>query len=127
MTDHADFVDRWRSFWAAPDPDRVAELTHPEMEMTYPGSSGPARGLEPWRDRIAGMLARFPDLTLEPTAFACNDEGLAFISWRGTATVGGVRRSWEGIDRMRLLDGLVVESLVAFDTAPFAAVGSTAE
>jgi hypothetical protein len=111
-----EFVDRWAGFWTAPDPARVADLAAPGIELRYPGLSEPLHGVEAWRDRVASIVERLPDIRLTVTDHATTGD-LCFISWRGTATVGGHPISWEGIDRMRLRDGLVVDSLVAFDTA----------
>ena len=61
-------------------------------------------------------MQRFPDVRLTVTGHATADD-LCFISWHGTATAAGHPLAWEGIDRMRLRDGLVVDSMVAFDTA----------
>ncbi|GLZ80705.1 hypothetical protein Afil01_55120 [Actinorhabdospora filicis] len=109
------FVARWRAFWAAPSPERVGALSHPDIAMRFPGAEGEARGVDVWRARVAGVLERFPDLVLEPTGFARAEGGYAFISWRATATVDGRPLQWEGIDRMAFTDGLVSESLVVFD------------
>ncbi|MFI5897011.1 nuclear transport factor 2 family protein [Actinoplanes sp. NPDC051513] len=111
-----DFVDRWAGFWSAPDPARVDDLAAPEIELRYPGLAEPLRGVEAWRDRVASIVDRFPDIRLTVTDHAAAGD-LCFVSWRGNATVNGKSLSWEGIDRMRLRDGLVVDSLVAFDTA----------
>ncbi|MBB4698031.1 nuclear transport factor 2 family protein [Paractinoplanes abujensis] len=112
----ADFVDRWAAFWAAPDPARVGDLAATDIELRYPGLPEPLRGVEAWRARVASIVQRFPDVRLTVTAHATADD-LCFVSWRGTATAAGNPITWEGIDRMRLRDGLVVDSLVAFDTA----------
>ncbi|GAA2464524.1 nuclear transport factor 2 family protein [Winogradskya humida] len=111
-----DFVDRWAAFWSSPDPARVGELAAPGIELRYPGLPEPLRGIEAWRERVAAIVGRFPDVRLAVTAYAMVDD-LCFVSWRGTATAAGQSIAWEGIDRMRLHGGLVVESLVAFDTA----------
>ncbi|MEU4238588.1 nuclear transport factor 2 family protein [Actinoplanes sp. NPDC026619] len=68
-----------------------------------------------WRDRVATIVGRFPDVRLAVTAYARVDD-LCFVSWNGTATAAGTPITWDGIDRMRLRNGLVVDSLVAFDT-----------
>ncbi|GIG71335.1 nuclear transport factor 2 family protein [Phytomonospora endophytica] len=120
MSHHDAFLANWRTFWADPSPERAGTLAHPELVMSFPGQAAPISGVDGWRERVAGLLARFPDLRLEPTHAASNDEGYMFISWRGTATLAGEVRTFEGVDRMLLVDGLVKETLVAFDTAVFA-------
>ncbi|MFF5208390.1 nuclear transport factor 2 family protein [Streptosporangium sp. NPDC000396] len=111
-----DFVTRWAAFWNAPDPARLDTLTDPDIVLRWPGQPEPIRGRQAWSAQVAGALQRFPDLRLEVTGHAFNDD-LSFISWRATATANGEVISWEGIDRMRLKNGVVVDSMVAFDTA----------
>ncbi|MFF1871509.1 nuclear transport factor 2 family protein [Kitasatospora herbaricolor] len=111
-----DFADRWAAFWAAPDPARLDTLSHPEIVLHWPGRPEPIVGLDQWTAQVAGTLQRFPDLRLAVLAHALNED-VAFIGWRATATVDGTAAAWEGADRMRLVDGLVVESTVVFDTA----------
>ena len=111
-----EFVERWAAFWEAPDPARVDELAAPDIELRFPGLPEPLHGVEAWRERVASMVERFPDLRLTVTAHAAAGD-LCFVSWHGTATASGRPVMWDGIDRMRLRDGLVVDSLVAFDTA----------
>jgi hypothetical protein len=88
--------------------------------LSWPGLAEPIRGAEAWTQRVAGMVERFPDLRLEVTGHASRDD-LVFISWRAHATAAGTAIEWQGIDRMRLRDGVVAESLVVFDTGPFPA------
>ncbi|MFC9330317.1 nuclear transport factor 2 family protein [Kitasatospora sp. NPDC057015] len=114
--DAADFADRWSAFWAAPDPARLGTLSHREIVLHWPGRPEPIVGLDHWRAQVAGTLERFPDLRLRVIAHALNGD-VAFIGWEATATVEGRAAAWEGADRMRLVDGLVVESTVVFDTA----------
>ncbi|TCN44164.1 SnoaL-like protein [Kribbella orskensis] len=110
-----DFVNRWATFWSQPTPEAVRELTHPDIVLRWPGQAAPITGADAWAARVAGTIARFPDLRLEVTGHAQEGETL-FISWRGFATVNDEPAEWEGIDRMTIRDGVVVDSLVAFDT-----------
>ncbi|MGC9668645.1 nuclear transport factor 2 family protein [Planosporangium sp. 12N6] len=110
------FVERWTAAWASPTPEKIRTLTDPDIVLTWPGLAEPIRGADAWVNRVAGTLDRFPDLRLEVTGHAQRDD-LLFISWRAHATVGGAATEWQGVDRMRMRNGVVVESLVAFDTA----------
>ena len=111
-----DFADRWAAFWAAPDPARLDTLSHSEIVLHWPGRPEPIVGLDQWAAQVAGTLERFPDLRLTVLGHALNED-VAFVGWRATATVEGSAAAWEGVDRMRLVNGLVVESTVVFDTA----------
>jgi hypothetical protein len=115
-----DFIERWAAAWSEPTPDKIRGLTDPDIVMSWPGLAEPIRGAEAWATRVAGTLQRFPDLRLEVTEHAQRDD-VMFVSWRAHATIDGVATKWQGIDRMRLRNGVVTESLVAFDTAPLRA------
>ncbi|WP_371476678.1 nuclear transport factor 2 family protein [Kitasatospora sp. NBC_00315] len=115
-TGAADFADRWSAFWAEPDPASLGTLSHPEIVLHWPGRPEPIVGLDHWQAQVAGTLERFPDLRLRVTAHA-RSGSVVFIGWEATATVDGRTAVWEGVDRMRLVGGLVVESTVVFDTA----------
>ena len=115
-----DFIGRWAAAWGAPTPSAVSALAADDIKLSWPGTPEPIEGAPAWAARVAAMLDRFPDLRLEVTGHAWRDD-LVFISWQGRATVGGTTVTWPGIDRMRLLDGRVTESLVAFDTSPLRA------
>ncbi|WP_431679270.1 nuclear transport factor 2 family protein [Kitasatospora sp. KL5] len=120
---HGDFVARWADFWDAPDPARLGGLSAPDIVLRWPGRAEPIRGLESWSQQVAGALARFPDLRLEVVADAGNGS-VSFIAWRAGATVEGRPVQWEGVDRMELRDGLVVDSTVVFDTAALRAAAT---
>ncbi|MFF4413471.1 nuclear transport factor 2 family protein [Streptosporangium sp. NPDC001559] len=112
----SDFVNRWATFWAAPDPEQVHTLSAPDIVLRYPGRPEPLNGLDAWKAQVASIVERFPDVRLSVTHHA-TDGDLCFISWQATATAGGKAIFWEGIDRMLLKDGVVIDSMVAFDTA----------
>ncbi|WP_052390381.1 nuclear transport factor 2 family protein [Streptomyces sp. NRRL B-24484] len=117
---HRDFVERWAAFWAAPDPAGLDGLSAPDIVLEWPGREEPIRGLDAWRQQVAGALARFPGLVLEVVADAA-DGDTSFVAWRAAASVDGRAVHWQGVDRMELRDGLVVRSVVVFDTAPLRA------
>ena len=114
----SDFVDRWASFWAAPTPDGVDAIADEDIVLRYPGVPEPLTGIAAWKERVASIVERFPDVRLDVTHHATVDD-LCFISWRASATSQGTPISWEGTDRMLLKDGRVVDSMVAFDTSGF--------
>jgi SnoaL-like domain len=85
----------------------------------WPRIPGRARGPAEYVRRIVDLLALVPDLRLELGEHAADGE-FVFIRWvaRGTGPDG---RHFEGIgvDRFRLRDGLVAESLIMSDLAVF--------
>ncbi|AYG04622.1 nuclear transport factor 2 family protein [Gryllotalpicola protaetiae] len=113
-----DFVDRWAAFWAAPNPDGVETIADEGIVLRYPGVPEPMTGVDAWKERVASIVERFPDVRLDVTYHATVDD-LCFISWRASATSQGRAISWEGTDRMLLRNGRVIDSMVAFDTSGF--------
>jgi hypothetical protein len=112
--EHRDFFERFKSFWAAPSGPRVAELIAPEATIHFTGV-GAFSGTE-YIDVMAGMLASMVDITVTPLDCAGNGDRL-YISWETTALIHGTRRTYLGVDRFRLANGMAIEEQVIFDSA----------
>jgi len=112
--EHQDFFDRFKSFWAAPSGPRVAELIAPEAAIHFTGA-GTFSGKE-YIDVMAGMLATMVDLEVTPLDCAGNGDRL-YIAWQTSVTINGTRRTYLGVDRFRLKDGMAIEEQVIFDSA----------
>lgn len=112
--EHRDFYARFCSFWAAPSGARVPEVIAPGASIHFTGM-GTLSGTE-YIDAMAGVLASMPDVVVTPIDCAGSGE-LLFIFWNSTATINGTKRSWYGVDRFRLKDGLAIEEHVIFDSA----------
>ena len=113
-SEHRDFFERFQSFWAAPSGPRVAELIAPDATIHFTGL-GTMSGTE-YIDAMAAGLASMPDMVVTPLDCAGVGDRL-YIFWRTTATVDGAGRTWHGVDRFRLRDGMAVEEHVIFDSA----------
>lgn len=112
--EHREFYERFKSFWAAPSGARIAELIAPNARIEFTGA-GTFTGAE-YIDVMQGMLDTFVDMTVTPLDCAGNGDRL-YISWETSATISGARRSWLGVDRFRLVDGMAIEEQVLFDSA----------
>ena len=112
--EHRDFYDRFKSFWAAPSGPRIAELIAPDATIHFSGA-GTFSGTE-YIDVMAQMLASMQDMTVTPLDCAGNGDRL-YISWETTALIGGARRTYLGVDRFRIRNGMAIEEHVIFDTA----------
>jgi hypothetical protein len=112
--EHRDFYERFKSFWAAPSGPRVAELIAPDATIHFSGV-GTFSGAE-YIEVMTGMLAAMVDMTVTPLDCAGNGDRL-YISWETSAVIHGTRRTYLGVDRFRLRDGMAVEEHVIFDTA----------
>ena len=112
--EHLDFFERFKSFWADPSGLRVPELIAPDATITFTGA-GTFSGTE-YVDVMDGMLSTMIDMTVTPLDCAGNGDRL-YIAWESSALIGGTRRSWIGVDRFRLVNGIAVEEQVIFDSA----------
>lgn len=112
--EHRNFFERFKSFWSAPTGPRVAELIAPDATIHFSGA-GTFSGTE-YIDVMTGMLATMVDMTVKPLDCAGNGERL-YIAWESSAVIGGARRTWLGVDRFRIKNGMAVEEHVIFDTA----------
>lgn len=112
--EHRDFFERFKSFWSAPSGARVAELIAPDATVHFTGA-GMFSGDE-YVGAMQGMLDAMPGLTVTPLDCAGNGDRL-YISWQASAVIEGSRRTWLGVDRFRLADGLAIKEQVIFDSA----------
>lgn len=112
--EHRDFYERFRSFWAAPSGARVAELIAPDATIHFSGA-GTFSGAD-YVNVMAGMLETMVDLKVTPLDCAGNGDRL-YIAWETSAVIGGTRRTYLGVDRFLIRDGMAIEEYVIFDTA----------
>lgn len=112
--EHRDFFERFKSFWAAPSGARVAEIIRPDAAIHFTGA-GTFSGTE-YIDYMDGMLATFPGMEVRALDCAGDGERL-YIFWQTTSMIDGELRSFVGVDRFRILDGMAVEEHVIFDSA----------
>ncbi len=113
-TEHAEFFERFKSFWSAPSGERVLEIIAPDATIHFTGAgymSGKAYAV--W---MGETLANLDGLKVEPMDCAGNGDML-YIAWQASANIHGKRRIYRGVDRFRLKDGLAVEEHVIFDSA----------
>ena len=112
--EHQDFFERFKSFWADPSGPRVAELIAPDATIHFTGA-GTFSGTD-YIDVMSGMLASMVEMKVTPLDCAGDGERL-YIYWEASAVFSGTRRSWLGVDRFRLANGMAIEEHVIFDSA----------
>jgi hypothetical protein len=112
--EHKDFYERFKSFWAAPTGARVAELIAPDATIHFTGA-GTFSGAE-YINAMQGMLDSMVDMTVTPLDCAGNGDRL-YIFWETSAVIHGMRRTYLGVDRFRLANGMAIEEHVIFDSA----------
>jgi hypothetical protein len=114
-------AETFAAFWAKPDlTDPAAASPIAEDVVGYwPGEEEPVRGREAYVAALRKLLARVPDLTLSIAESAHDGENL-FIRWVAHATgAEGRRIEHSGVDRIKVVDGKVVENRIFFDRAQF--------
>lgn len=109
-----DFYERFKSFWAAPSGPRVSELIAPSATIHFTGA-GTFSGAE-YVDVMQGMLDTMVDMIVTPLDCAGHGDRV-YISWETSAVINGTRRTWLGVDRFRLANGMAIEEQVIFDSA----------
>ena len=112
--EHRDFYERFRSFWAAPSGPRVAEIIAPDAKIHFTGA-GTMSGTE-YIDYMAGMLAAYPGMKVKTLDCAGDGERL-YIFWESSSIINGTPRTFVGVDRFRLADGMAIEEHVIFDSS----------
>ena len=112
--EHRDFFEWFKSFWAAPSGQRVAERFPPDAKIHFTGQATMS-GAQ-YIDFMNGMLASFPGMTVTPLDCAGNGD-LLYIAWETSSVVHGKQRRFLGIDRFRIVQGMAVEEHIIFDSA----------
>ena len=112
--EHADFYERFCSFWADPSGSRVAEIIRADAKIHFSGQDT-FSGAE-YIDAMQGMLDTMEGLKVTPLDCAGNGEQL-YIHWHTSVLIGDERREYVGVDRFTIRDGMAIEEYVIFDTA----------
>jgi hypothetical protein len=112
--EHRDFFERFKSFWAAPSGARVPELIAPDATIHFTGA-GTFSGAD-YVGIMQGMLDSMVGLKVTPLDCAGDGERL-YIFWETTVEIAGTMRTYVGVDRFRLANGLAIEEHVIFDSA----------
>ena len=113
-SEHREFYERFKSFWAAPSGPRVAEIIAADAKIHFTGQAT-ISGRD-YIDYMDGMLATFPGMTVKPLDCAGNGDML-YIAWETSSVIYGKQRKFLGVDRFRIVDGMAVEEHIVFDSA----------
>jgi predicted SnoaL-like aldol condensation-catalyzing enzyme len=111
-------ADTFQEFWAKPDLSVPSDNLHDDVIGYWPGTDEPVRGRDEYVGALQELLTRVPDLTLQVVESADNGEYL-FIRWVAHATGENGWIEHTGVDRIKVIDGKVVENRIFFDRAEF--------
>ena len=112
--EHADFYERFKSYWAAPSGERVLEIIAPDATIHFTGA-GYMSGRD-YAEWMSETLAGMENMVVTPMDCAGSGEML-YIAWECAADLHGERRTYRGVDRFRIRNGMAVEEHVIFDSA----------
>ncbi|HST25910.1 MAG TPA: nuclear transport factor 2 family protein [Gaiellaceae bacterium] len=115
MTDEAEvrrLVERYRAGWFGHDVDAIMEVVGEDVVFDNVTAGDRVEGAEAFREHVAGIHERWPDLRFEEHAlYVAADVGVA--EWTAQATAADGRRlEWDGIDVINCRDGLIVRNAV---------------
>jgi ketosteroid isomerase-like protein len=112
----AEFVERFKRFWAAPDPAALGELLHDDAHLVQPLMPR-AHSRAAYAETMRRLLAVMPDLHGRTRRWGETEDGV-LIEHTLAGTLGGKQLSWDLTDRITLRDGRVVERIAYFDPLP---------
>jgi ketosteroid isomerase-like protein len=114
----AEFVERFKAFWAAPDPAALGDLLHEDAHLVQP-MMPEARSRAHYAALTGQLLTFIPDLRGTTRRWGETDDGV-LIEHTLAGTLGGKPLRWDIADRITLRDGKVVERIAYFDPLPIA-------
>ena len=102
------------------DASTFLALWHPNGRLHYPFASRVIRGSE------IGLLndlmkANAPNLTWELLDWTSRGD-VVVIEWRSSNRYGATSVTWQGVDKLTLLNGKIIEEIVYADIAPLQAM-----
>lgn len=112
--EHREFYEWFKSFWASPSGQRVAERFAPNAKIHFTGQ--PTMAGSDYINFMDGMLTAFPGMTVTPLDCAGSGDML-YIAWETSSVIHGKQRKFLGVDRFRIVDGMAVEEHIIFDSA----------
>lgn len=113
----ADFVDRFTTWWRAPDPDVLPTILGPDVHLAAPLTEE-TFGLASAQEGFRALLAGIPDLTGEVHRWGPHPDGV-FIEFTLRGTSGGRPFAVRAVDDFLVGDeGLATERVSYFDPAP---------
>lgn len=119
-SDAEDFVKRFAAAWATRDARAFLALWHPEGKLHYPFAARVINGREIGKlNDLTKVNA--PDLTWKLLDWTSRNNVIV-IEWASSNRYGDRIVSWQGVDKLTVHDGKIIEEIVYTDTAPLHAL-----
>lgn len=112
----ADFVRRFESVWANPDPDALNGLVHADIEFIQP-MEAPVHGHREAAAFWRRLLTLIPDIRGEVISWGLREDRV-YLELRMDGTLGGKTIEWMVLDRILLEDGRVRQRIAYFNPLP---------
>jgi hypothetical protein len=112
----ADFVRRFATIWASPDPDALNGLVHPYNEFNQP-MEPPVHGHREAAAFWRRLLTLIPDVRGEVISWGTRGKHV-YLEFRMFGTLGGKPIEWVVLDRMVLEVGRFRQRIAYFNPLP---------
>jgi len=112
----ADFVRRFQSVWAAPDPEALNGLVHADIEFIQP-MEAPVHGHREAAAFWRRLFTLIPDIRGDVISWGLRDDRL-YLEFRMIGTLGGKPIEWVVLDRIVLEEGRVRQRIAYFNPLP---------
>lgn len=108
------------AYWAAPTLSGGFDILADDIVGYWPEELEPVRGKEAYTAKIVELLTAAPDLRLEvvdsaTVPGAAPGEQLVFLHYVGHGTGPNGPFNIRGLDRVRALNGIVVENVIRYE------------
>ena len=112
----ADFVERFTTWWRAPDPEVLPSILAPDVHLAAPGTED-THDLPSGQQAFRDLLAAIPDLRGEVHRWGPHPDGV-FVEFTLSGTIGDRRFAVRAVDDFLVGDdGLATERISYFDPA----------
>jgi len=112
QTDVKRLVDLYRAGWFGQDVDAIMAVVSDDVVFHNVTTGERVEGAAAFREHVAGIHERWPDLAFEEHAlYIADDAGVAEWTARATAP-DGRRLEWDGLDVINCRDGLISRNAV---------------
>jgi ketosteroid isomerase-like protein len=112
----ADFVRRFETVWANPDPEALNGLVHADIEFIQP-MEAPVHGHREAAAFWRRLLTLIPDIHGEVISWGLREDRV-YLEFRMVGTLGGKPIEWVVLDRIVLQDGRVRQRIAYFNPLP---------